>query len=71
MKEIDSYIPYFYSTYEEENEFIVEDRKKILVLGSGPIHIGQGMEFDYSTVHADCGKGGTPASLSENSGGNR
>jgi len=50
--EFDSYIPYFYSTYESENESIVSDRKKIVVLGSGPIRIGQGVEFDYSTVHA-------------------
>lgn len=50
--EFDSYIPYFYSTYEGENESIIEDRKKIIVLGSGPIRIGQGVEFDYSTVHA-------------------
>ena len=50
--EFDSYIPYFYSTYEEENEAQVENRKKIVVLGSGPIRIGQGVEFDYSTVHA-------------------
>ena len=50
--EFESYIPYFYSTYELENESIVSDRKKIVVLGSGPIRIGQGVEFDYSTVHA-------------------
>lgn len=50
--EFESYIPYFYSTYEEENESIVSDKKKIIVLGSGPIRIGQGVEFDYSTVHA-------------------
>ena len=50
--EFDSYIPYFYSTYEEENESVVSGKKKILVLGSGPIRIGQGVEFDYSTVHA-------------------
>ncbi|MBS6216956.1 MAG: carbamoyl-phosphate synthase large subunit [Clostridiales bacterium] len=50
--EFDSYIPYFYSTYEAENESRVSDRPKILVLGSGPIRIGQGVEFDYSTVHA-------------------
>ncbi|MCR5610131.1 MAG: carbamoyl-phosphate synthase large subunit [Lachnospiraceae bacterium] len=50
--EFDSYVPYFYSTYEDENESIVSDRKKIIVLGSGPIRIGQGVEFDYSTVHA-------------------
>ena len=50
--EIDTYVPYFYSTYECENESVKSDRKKILVLGSGPIRIGQGVEFDYSTVHA-------------------
>ena len=50
--EFESYIPYFYSTYEEENESIVSDKKKVVVLGSGPIRIGQGVEFDYSTVHA-------------------
>ena len=50
--EFDSYIPYFYSTYEEENESVVSEQKKVIVLGSGPIRIGQGVEFDYSTVHA-------------------
>ncbi len=50
--EFDSYIPYFYSTYEEENESVISGRRKIVVLGSGPIRIGQGVEFDYSTVHA-------------------
>ncbi len=50
--EFSSYVPYFYSTYEEENESIVSEKKKIVVLGSGPIRIGQGIEFDYSTVHA-------------------
>ncbi|MDO4466371.1 MAG: carbamoyl-phosphate synthase large subunit [Bacillota bacterium] len=50
--EFESYIPYFYSTYEQENESIISDKKKIIVLGSGPIRIGQGVEFDYSTVHA-------------------
>ncbi len=50
--EFESYVPYFYSTYEEENESIVSDREKVIVLGSGPIRIGQGVEFDYSTVHA-------------------
>ncbi len=50
--EFASYVPYFYSTYEQENESLVSDRKKIVVLGSGPIRIGQGVEFDYSTVHA-------------------
>jgi carbamoyl-phosphate synthase large subunit len=49
--EFKSYIPYFYSTYEHENESIRSDRKKIIVLGSGPIRIGQGVEFDYSTTH--------------------
>ena len=50
--EFSSYVPYFYSTYEEENESAVSRNKKIIVLGSGPIRIGQGVEFDYSTVHA-------------------
>ncbi|HPD02590.1 MAG TPA: carbamoyl-phosphate synthase large subunit, partial [Clostridia bacterium] len=50
--EFKSYTPYLYSTYESENESIVSTRKKVVVLGSGPIRIGQGIEFDYSTVHA-------------------
>jgi len=50
--EFDSYVPYFYGTYEEENESVLGNKKKIVVLGSGPIRIGQGVEFDYSTVHA-------------------
>ncbi|MBQ5393417.1 MAG: carbamoyl-phosphate synthase large subunit [Alistipes sp.] len=50
--EFSAYVPYFYSTYEEENESIVSQKEKIVVLGSGPIRIGQGVEFDYSTVHA-------------------
>ena len=50
--EFESYVPYFYSTYEEENESIISDKKKVIVLGAGPIRIGQGVEFDYSTVHA-------------------
>ena len=50
--EFSSYVPYFYSTYEQENESLVSDKEKIVVLGSGPIRIGQGVEFDYSTVHA-------------------
>ncbi len=50
--EFDSYVPYFYSTYEQENESVVSEKEKIIVLGSGPIRIGQGVEFDYSTVHA-------------------
>ena len=50
--EFDSYTPYFYSTYEKENESIVTNNKKVIVLGAGPIRIGQGVEFDYSTVHS-------------------
>jgi carbamoyl-phosphate synthase large subunit len=50
--EFSSYVPYFYSTYEDENETVIANKKKIIVLGSGPIRIGQGVEFDYSTVHA-------------------
>ena len=50
--EYKTYVPYFYSTYEIENESIVTKKKKIIVLGSGPIRIGQGVEFDYTTVHA-------------------
>ena len=50
--EFEAYVPYFYSTYEEENESVVTDRKKVIVLGAGPIRIGQGVEFDFSTVHA-------------------
>ncbi len=47
-----AYIPYFYSSYTGENASVLTDRKKIVVLGAGPIRIGQGVEFDYSTVHA-------------------
>lgn len=50
--EFDAYTPYYYSTYEEENEVIPTDKQKVIVLGSGPIRIGQGIEFDYATVHA-------------------
>lgn len=49
--EFEAYTPYFYSTFEEENESIVSEKKKIIVLGSGPNRIGQGIEFDYSCVH--------------------
>lgn len=49
--EFASETPYLYSTYEQENESVVTDRKKMIVLGSGPIRIGQGVEFDYATVH--------------------
>ncbi len=47
-----AYIPYFYSSYTDENASRLTDKKKIVVLGAGPIRIGQGVEFDYSTVHA-------------------
>lgn len=50
--EFESYTPYFYSTYELENESIPTDRKKVLIIGSGPNRIGQGIEFDYISVHA-------------------
>jgi len=49
---VGAYIPYFYSSYTGENQSIHTDRKKVVVLGAGPIRIGQGVEFDYSTVHA-------------------
>ena len=47
-----AYIPYFYSSYSGDNASRLTDKKKIVVLGAGPIRIGQGVEFDYSTVHA-------------------
>ena len=47
-----AYIPYFYSSYTGENQSVLTNKKKIVVLGAGPIRIGQGVEFDYSTVHA-------------------
>ena len=50
--EFDAATPYFYSTYEQENEAVAEPGKKALVIGSGPIRIGQGIEFDYCSVHA-------------------
>ena len=50
--EFESETPYFYGTYEEENESIPSNKEKIIVLGSGPIRIGQGVEFDYATVHS-------------------
>ena len=49
--EFASQTPYFYSTFESENESIVTDKKKVIVLGSGPNRIGQGIEFDYCCVH--------------------
>src|SRR5699024_1779368 len=48
----ESNAPYYYSTYEDENESSVSTKEKVLVLGSGPIRIGQGIEFDYATVHS-------------------
>ncbi len=50
--EFEAYTPYFYSTYEQEDESRVSDRKKIMILGGGPNRIGQGIEFDYCCVHA-------------------
>ena len=49
---VGAYIPYFYSSYHGDNKSLLTDRKKVVVLGAGPIRIGQGVEFDYSTVHA-------------------
>ncbi len=49
--EFEAKTPYYYSTFEYENESIVSDKKKVIVLGSGPNRIGQGIEFDYSCVH--------------------
>lgn len=50
--EFESQTPYFYSTYELENESVRSEKESVLVLGSGPIRIGQGVEFDYATVHS-------------------
>ncbi|MWV45200.1 carbamoyl-phosphate synthase large subunit [Paenibacillus sp. HJL G12] len=50
--EFEASTPYYYSTYETENEVTKTNKEKVVVLGSGPIRIGQGIEFDYSTVHA-------------------
>ncbi|GAA4715826.1 carbamoyl-phosphate synthase large subunit [Brevibacillus fulvus] len=50
--EFEAQTPYYYSTYEQENERIETGKKRVIVLGSGPIRIGQGIEFDYATVHA-------------------
>jgi carbamoyl-phosphate synthase large subunit len=49
--EFEAQTPYYYSTFENENESVVSDKKKVIVLGSGPNRIGQGIEFDYSCVH--------------------
>jgi len=50
--EFESETPYYYGTYEEENESVVTSKESVIVLGSGPIRIGQGIEFDYATVHS-------------------
>ena len=50
--EFEAVTPYYYSTYDEENEAIITDNKKVLVIGSGPIRIGQGIEFDYCSVRS-------------------
>ncbi len=50
--EFESFTPYLYSTYEEEDEAAPTDRRKIMILGSGPNRIGQGIEFDYCCCHA-------------------
>jgi carbamoyl-phosphate synthase large subunit len=50
--EFESSTPYYYSTYESQDEVLESQKKKVIVLGSGPIRIGQGIEFDYATVHA-------------------
>ncbi|MFM2135663.1 MAG: carbamoyl-phosphate synthase large subunit [Bacteroidota bacterium] len=49
--EFEAKTPYYYSTFDEENESVTSDRKKVIILGSGPNRIGQGIEFDYSCVH--------------------
>ena len=50
--EFESETPYFYGTYEDENESVKTEKESVIVLGSGPIRIGQGVEFDYATVHS-------------------
>lgn len=50
--EFEAFTPYYYSSYDEETEAVKSDKKKVLVIGSGPIRIGQGIEFDYCTVHS-------------------
>ena len=50
--EFEAYTPYYYSTYESESEVVSSDKEKIIILGSGPNRIGQGIEFDYCCVHA-------------------
>ncbi len=50
--EFEAVTPYYYSSYDMENEVVVSDKKKVMVIGSGPIRIGQGIEFDYCSVHS-------------------
>lgn len=50
--EFEAVTPYYYSTYDEENEAVIKNNKKVMVIGSGPIRIGQGIEFDYCSVHS-------------------
>src|SRR5216110_3571314 len=50
--EFEAYTPYYYSTYEDENESLRTERPKVVILGGGPNRIGQGIEFDYCCVHA-------------------
>ncbi|MCR4436815.1 MAG: carbamoyl-phosphate synthase large subunit [Clostridiales bacterium] len=50
--EFEAVTPYYYSTYEEKDDAVVSDKRKVVVLGSGPIRIGQGIEFDYCSVHS-------------------
>ncbi len=50
--EFEAYTPYYYSTYEQENEIRTSDKRKVVILGGGPNRIGQGIEFDYCCVHA-------------------
>ena len=49
--EFEAKTPYYYSTYEDEDEVAVSDNKKVIIIGAGPIRIGQGIEFDYCCVH--------------------
>ena len=50
--EFEAITPYYYSSYDSEDEVVVSNRKKVMVIGSGPIRIGQGIEFDYCSVHS-------------------
>ena len=50
--EFEAVSPYYYSTYDETTESFPSDKKKVIVIGSGPIRIGQGIEFDYCSVHS-------------------